>query len=140
MLYFDIDCHLCLYNLFYVHIQEYIIKVQRGPLPERSWRVSRRYNDFVQLNAALSVSGFDLPLPPKRIIGNMEPDFIAQRQIALQVCLKVIQISSLSVYKDNNNKQTKITKIISFFSLSELSKHSTNESYTSIFTSRKKVF
>jgi len=39
----------------------------------------------VQLNAALSISGFDLPLPPKKIIGNMEPDFIAQRQIALQV-------------------------------------------------------
>lgn len=68
-----------------LYIQEYVIKTQRGPLPERSWRVSRRYNDFVQLNAALSISGFDLPLPPKRIIGNMEPDFIAQRQIALQV-------------------------------------------------------
>lgn len=68
-----------------MYIQEYVIKTQRGPLPERSWRVSRRYNDFVQLNATLSISGFDLPLPSKRIIGNMEPDFIAQRQIALQV-------------------------------------------------------
>lgn len=74
-------CGLC--------IQEYVIKTQRGPLPEKSWRVSRRYNDFVQLNAALSISGLDLPLPSKRIIGNMEPDFIAQRQIALQVRFNV---------------------------------------------------
>lgn len=70
-----------------LYIQEYVIKTQRGPLPEKSWRVSKRYNDFVQLNTALSISGLDLPLPSKRIIGNMEPDFIAQRQIALQVCL-----------------------------------------------------
>lgn len=62
-----------------------MIKTQRGPLPEKFWRVSRRYNDFVQLNSALSISGIDLALPPKKIIGNMEPDFIAQRQIALQV-------------------------------------------------------
>lgn len=75
----------CVNNEYYSFVQEYVIKTQRGPLPERSWRVSRRYNDFVQLNTALSISGFDLPLPPKRIIGNMEPDFIAQRQIALQV-------------------------------------------------------
>ncbi|KAL6435543.1 hypothetical protein ACFW04_005482 [Cataglyphis niger] len=74
---------------------EYVIKTQRGPLPERSWRVSRRYNDFVQLNATLSISGFDLPLPPKRIIGNMEPDFIAQRQIALQNYLNIILMNPI---------------------------------------------
>ncbi|XP_014474840.1 PREDICTED: PX domain-containing protein kinase-like protein isoform X2 [Dinoponera quadriceps] len=74
---------------------EYVIKTQRGPLPERSWRVSRRYNDFVQLNTALSISGFDLPLPPKRIIGNMEPDFIAQRQIALQNYLNIVLMNPI---------------------------------------------
>ncbi|KAL0108358.1 hypothetical protein PUN28_015118 [Cardiocondyla obscurior] len=74
---------------------EYVIKTQRGPLPEKFWRVSRRYNDFVQLNAALSISGFDLPLPPKRIIGNMEPDFIAQRQIALQNYLNIVLMNPI---------------------------------------------
>ncbi|XP_070168215.1 PX domain-containing protein kinase-like protein isoform X1 [Polyergus mexicanus] len=74
---------------------EYVIKTQRGPLPERSWRVSRRYNDFVQLNATLSISGFDVPLPPKRIIGNMEPDFIAQRQIALQNYLNIVLMNPI---------------------------------------------
>ncbi|KAG7211368.1 hypothetical protein KM043_010658 [Ampulex compressa] len=74
---------------------EYVIRTQRGPLPERSWRVSRRYNDFVQLNAALSPSGLDLALPPKRIIGNMEPDFIAQRQIALQNYLNTILMNPI---------------------------------------------
>lgn len=66
-----------------------MIRTQRGPLPEKSWRVSRRYNEFVQLNGALGSSGIPLPLPPKRIIGNMEPDFVAQRQLALQVCLPI---------------------------------------------------
>ncbi|XP_076386359.1 PX domain-containing protein kinase-like protein isoform X2 [Megachile rotundata] len=74
---------------------EYVIKIQRGPLPEKSWRVSRRYNDFVQLNAALCISGIDLALPPKKIIGNMEPDFIAQRQIALQNYLNNILMNPI---------------------------------------------
>lgn len=66
-----------------------MIRTQRGPLPDKSWRVSRRYNDFVQLNGVLCNSGVSLPFPPKRIIGNMEPEFIAQRQLALQVCLPI---------------------------------------------------
>lgn len=87
-----------------------MIKTQRGPLPERFWRVSRRYNEFVQLNGALSVSGIDLPLPPKRIIGNMDTDFIAQRQIGLQnylntVLMNPILASSLPMkhFLDPNN-------------------------------------
>lgn len=72
-----------------------MIRVQRGPLPEKTWRVSKRYNDFVQLNAVLSLSGIDLPLPPKKIIGNMEPDFIAQRQIALQNYLNIVLMNPI---------------------------------------------
>ncbi|KAK0168115.1 hypothetical protein PV327_001948 [Microctonus hyperodae] len=89
---------------------EYVIRTQRGPLPDKSWRVSRRYNDFVQLNGALSVSGLELPLPPKKIIGNMDAEFIAQRQIALQHYLNVVLMnpilaSSLSMkhFLDPNN-------------------------------------
>ncbi|OAD59656.1 PX domain-containing protein kinase-like protein [Eufriesea mexicana] len=83
---------------------EYVIRTQRGPLPEKSWRVSRRYNDFIQLNATLSISGIDLALPPKKIIGNMEPDFIAQRQVALQnylnnILMNPILASSLPMKK-----------------------------------------
>ena len=74
---------------------EYVIRTQRGPLPQNSWRVSRRYNDFVQLNADLSISGIDLALPPKKIIGNMEPDFIAQRQVALQNFLNTILMNPI---------------------------------------------
>ncbi|XP_046483420.1 PX domain-containing protein kinase-like protein isoform X2 [Neodiprion pinetum] len=74
---------------------EYVIRTQRGPLPEKSWRVSRRYNDFVQLNGALCPSGISLPLPPKRIIGNMEPDFIAQRQLALQNYLNTVLMNPI---------------------------------------------
>ncbi|CAD6238665.1 GSCOCG00008509001-RA-CDS [Cotesia congregata] len=74
---------------------EYVIRTQRGPLPEKSWRVSRRYNDFVQLNGVLSMSGLDLPLPPKKIIGNMDVEFIAQRQIALQNYLNVVLMNPI---------------------------------------------
>lgn len=69
-----------------VRVQEFVIRVQRGPLPEKSWRVYKRYNDFLKLHAQLQVSGIPLPLPPKKIIGNMDPDFIAERQKQLQVC------------------------------------------------------
>ncbi|KAF7995497.1 hypothetical protein HCN44_006604 [Aphidius gifuensis] len=74
---------------------EYVIRVQRGPLPDNSWRISHRYNDFVQLNNALSISGIDLSLPPKKIIGNMDAEFVAQRQIGLQNYLNTILMNPI---------------------------------------------
>ena len=59
--------------------------MQRGPVPENSWTVTKRYSDFVALDAALKPSGIELPLPPKKVFGNMEREFIAERQIGLQV-------------------------------------------------------
>jgi len=67
------------------HFQEYIIRVQRGPLPEKTWHIHKRYNDFVSLHNLLQISGLNLPLPPKKLIGNMEREFIAERQTGLQV-------------------------------------------------------
>lgn len=66
--------------------QEYILRVQRGPLKENKWNVSRRYRDFAALHAGLLQANIELPIPPKKLIGNMQPAFIAERQIALQVC------------------------------------------------------
>lgn len=66
-------------------LQEYILRVQRGPTKDVSWNVSRRYRDFAALHAGLVQANIDLPLPPKKLIGNMQPAFIAERQIALQV-------------------------------------------------------
>lgn len=74
---------------------EYVIRVQRGPLPDNYWRVNHRYNDFVQLNNALSISGIDLPLPPKKIIGNMDAEFVAQRKIYLQNYLNTILMNPI---------------------------------------------
>ena len=54
-------------------------------MPENSWTVTKRYSDFVSLDAALKPSGIELPLPPKKVFGNMEREFIAERQIGLQV-------------------------------------------------------
>ena len=50
----------------------------------------RRYNDFVALHENLKISGVDLPLPPKRILGNMDREFIAERQHGLQLLINSI--------------------------------------------------
>ncbi|XP_072438502.1 PX domain-containing protein kinase-like protein isoform X1 [Chiloscyllium punctatum] len=69
---------------------EYIIRVQRGVSAENTWQVIRRYSDFDVLNASLQISGLILPLPPKKLIGNMDPEFIAERQEGLQNYLNFI--------------------------------------------------
>ncbi|KAL4655825.1 PX domain-containing protein kinase-like protein isoform X1 [Arapaima gigas] len=69
---------------------EYIIRVQRGVSPENSWQVIRRYSDFDMLNNSLLISGINLPLPPKKLIGNMDREFIAERQKGLQAYLNFI--------------------------------------------------
>ncbi|KAK9497108.1 hypothetical protein O3M35_004485 [Rhynocoris fuscipes] len=69
---------------------EYVIKVKRDLLSERQWLVHRRYNDFLSLHHSLLVANINLPLPPKKIIGNMNRNFIAERQTALQNYLDLI--------------------------------------------------
>nr|XP_020651125.1 PX domain-containing protein kinase-like protein isoform X2 [Pogona vitticeps] len=72
---------------------EYIIRVQRGICMENSWQIVRRYSDFDLLNNSLQISALSLPLPPKRLIGNMDREFIAERQKGLQNYLNVITSS-----------------------------------------------
>uniref|UniRef100_A0A8C5RBD3 PX domain containing serine/threonine kinase like n=1 Tax=Laticauda laticaudata TaxID=8630 RepID=A0A8C5RBD3_LATLA len=69
---------------------EYIIRVQRGISMENSWQILRRYSDFDLLNNTLQISALSLPLPPKKLIGNMDREFIAERQKGLQNYLNVI--------------------------------------------------
>ncbi|XP_026320867.1 PX domain-containing protein kinase-like protein [Hyposmocoma kahamanoa] len=69
---------------------EYILRVQRGPNKEDKWNVSRRYRDFAALHASLQSANIELPLPPKKLIGNMQPSFIAERQIALQTYINQV--------------------------------------------------
>lgn len=97
---------------------EYIIRVQRGVSSENSWQVIRRYSDFDVLNSNLMVCGIALPLPPKKLIGNMDREFIAERQRGLQTYLDSITqhpmlCSSLHVKKflDPNNYSANYTEI-----------------------------
>lgn len=76
---------------------EYIIKVQRGPFSDKTWRVYKRYNDFVTLHSCLQSSGLLLPLPPKRLIGNMDPEFINERQQGLQKYLNTVLMNPILV-------------------------------------------
>ncbi|KAM3960364.1 PX domain-containing protein kinase-like protein [Aphomia sociella] len=79
---------------------EYVLRVQRGPSKENKWNIPRRYRDFAALQASLQQGNIVLPLPPKKLIGNMQPSFIAERQIALQNYLNELlkhQILALSL-------------------------------------------
>lgn len=69
---------------------EYSLFVQFGPLPETSWRVTKRYSDFAALDIVLKNAGFDLSLPPKKVFGKMESDFVEKRQQGLQNYLNAI--------------------------------------------------
>ncbi|XP_032368790.1 PX domain-containing protein kinase-like protein isoform X1 [Etheostoma spectabile] len=110
---------------------EYIVRVQRGVSSENSWQVIRRYSDFDVLNSSLMVCGISLPLPPKKLIGNMDREFIAERQRGLQVFLDTITqhpllSCSLTVKKflDPNNYSANYTEIalqqVSMFFRSDL--------------------
>ncbi|RNA24938.1 PX domain-containing kinase isoform X2 [Brachionus plicatilis] len=62
----------------------YLIKVQRGIDSKYSWQIKKRYNDFKELNAYLTISNFELQLPPAKIFGNKDKDFLMTRQNGLQ--------------------------------------------------------
>ncbi|XP_045561645.1 PX domain-containing protein kinase-like protein isoform X2 [Salmo salar] len=97
---------------------EYIIRVQRGVSTENSWQVIKRYSDFDMLNSSLLVSGVSLPLPPKKLLGNMDREFIAERQRGLQVYLDFITqhhiLATCQLVKkflDTNNYSANYTEI-----------------------------
>ncbi|CAG0897351.1 unnamed protein product [Darwinula stevensoni] len=61
---------------------EYMIRVEQ--CPGDTWTVTRRYRDFLRLRQSLNVSNVPLILPPKKLIGNLDQDFLLERQKALQ--------------------------------------------------------
>uniref|UniRef100_A0A8C4W7H6 PX domain containing serine/threonine kinase like n=1 Tax=Gopherus evgoodei TaxID=1825980 RepID=A0A8C4W7H6_9SAUR len=68
---------------------EYIIRVQRGISMENSWQ--RKVLIFsLSLSLLKKISALSLPLPPKKLIGNMDREFIAERQKGLQNYLNVL--------------------------------------------------
>uniref|UniRef100_A0AAR2IYA3 PX domain-containing protein kinase-like protein n=1 Tax=Pygocentrus nattereri TaxID=42514 RepID=A0AAR2IYA3_PYGNA len=77
-----------------------------------------RYSDFDMLNNSLLISGLNLPLPPKKLIGNMDREFIAERQKGLQAYLNFLTqhhiLSSCELVKkflDTNNYSANYTEI-----------------------------
>uniref|UniRef100_A0A672NKL5 PX domain-containing protein kinase-like protein n=1 Tax=Sinocyclocheilus grahami TaxID=75366 RepID=A0A672NKL5_SINGR len=88
---------------------EYIIRVQRGVSTENSWTV---------ISLSSQISGLNLPLPPKKLLGNMDREFIAERQKGLQAYLNYITrhhiLSSCELVKkflDTNNYSVNYTEI-----------------------------
>lgn len=62
-----------------------MIRVQRGYYKGKHWTVFKRYNDFVALDKEIEARRYDIQLPPKKVFGNFDREFIVQRQNKLQV-------------------------------------------------------
>jgi len=54
-------------------------------MPDHCHHVTKRYSDFATLDTVLKGYGMDFSLPPKKVFGKMDSDFIEQRQRGLQV-------------------------------------------------------
>jgi len=54
-------------------------------MPDNFHHVTKRYSDFAALDTVLKSYGMDFSLPPKKVFGKMDSDFIEQRQRGLQV-------------------------------------------------------
>lgn len=75
---------------------EYCVEVWRTPDIETKWTVNHRYSDFAQLHAYLKMGTVVLPqLPPKKVFGNTDRDFINERKEALQKYLEGILFNPL---------------------------------------------
>lgn len=75
--------------------KEYVIEVTRIGAENCTWKIFKRYSDFVKLQNVLNKlsSKINLDLPPKKYIGNMDRKLVMQRQNALQVILINIYLS-----------------------------------------------
>ena len=68
-----------------VMFQVYILRLKCSVLPDTGHEVTKRYSDFAALDTTLRSYGVNLPLPPKKVFGKMDSDFIERRQEGLQV-------------------------------------------------------
>jgi len=79
--------------------QEYSLRVQSGCIPDQYHHVTKRYSDFAALDSVLRGYGIDFSLPPKKVFGKMDSDFIEQRQRGLQVLIYSVLMSlKISLY------------------------------------------
>ena len=67
--------------------QEYSIRVARlfNDPSSSSWIVIKRFREFDEMNNALKDYGFEFEFPKKKLFGNTDRIFMAQRQRELQV-------------------------------------------------------
>jgi len=68
--------------------QEYSLCIRNSCIPNQYHYVTKRYSDFAALDTVLKGYGMDFSLPPKKVFGKMDSDFIEQRQCALQVFIR----------------------------------------------------
>uniref|UniRef100_A0A8C1RI08 PX domain containing serine/threonine kinase n=1 Tax=Cyprinus carpio TaxID=7962 RepID=A0A8C1RI08_CYPCA len=114
-----LSIYLSIYHSVYLSIYLSIyLSVCLSVYPSIYLSVIRRYSDFDMLNNSLLISGLNLPLPPKKLLGNMDREFIAERQKGLQAYLNYITrhhiLSSCELVKkflDTNNYSANYTEI-----------------------------
>ncbi|CAF0841362.1 unnamed protein product [Adineta ricciae] len=70
---------------------EYSIRVARiSNDPAFSWVITKRFREFVELDNLLKDYGFNFELPKKKLFGNTDPIFMAERQKGLQAYLNIL--------------------------------------------------
>ncbi|XP_065214696.1 PX domain-containing protein kinase-like protein [Planococcus citri] len=69
---------------------EYILKVHRGYNEENHWTIFRRYSEFCALHKDLKAVYYEINLPPKKFFGNLEVQFVKDRQHKLQSYLNKV--------------------------------------------------
>lgn len=74
-------------------MQKYVVYAVRGIDKLGSFEVIRRYSDFTALRSVLLQRWpgcFVPPLPPKKVVGNMDAKFIEERRLFLDLFLKKV--------------------------------------------------
>jgi PX domain len=63
----------------------YFLEVKCLGAEPQQWTVHRRYNAFKALDQTLRRAGYRAPmLPPRRLLGQLDPDFVTQRRVDLE--------------------------------------------------------
>ncbi|CAH0380646.1 unnamed protein product [Bemisia tabaci] len=90
----SLSCTIINAQLTQGHI-DYTLRVLRSKFEDKVWHVTKRYSDFDSLYNALQISGLKFQFPPKKYFGNLNPEFVAERQVGLQSFLDTVLMNPI---------------------------------------------
>uniref|UniRef100_A0A0K0F2K3 Nischarin (inferred by orthology to a human protein) n=1 Tax=Strongyloides venezuelensis TaxID=75913 RepID=A0A0K0F2K3_STRVS len=94
-------------------LDKYILYVINVCIGDCQWTVEKRYNDFVKFDKTRFPNQKKSNLPKKKIIGNKDPIFLAERKVELERYLRTVIEDELQLCKKKNKHN--INKITARF-------------------------